>query len=79
MSQTEPGGTTAISGTSDGSVLSFSQDTQSLICAGMTTCSVSGTVSVLASNVVVTLSVNSSVAVAGGVTTMAETLTLTQQ
>ena len=77
--QTEPGGTTPISGTSDGHLLTFSQATQNLICAGMTTCSVGGTVSVLASNVIVTLNINSSIAVAGSVTTVTEFLTLTQQ
>jgi hypothetical protein len=73
-----PGSTLSIGGTSDGHLISVSEATRNLFCAGTTTCSVSGTVSVLASKVVVTLNITSSIASAAGAVTSETTLTLTE-
>ena len=73
-----PGSAFSIGGTSDGHFISISQETRNLFCAGTSTCSVSGTVSVLASKVVVTLNITSSIASAAGAVTSETTLTLTE-
>jgi uncharacterized protein (TIGR03437 family) len=80
-----PGSTLSISGTSDGHVISLPQAIQRLLCTGtggtgsLTACSASGAVSVLASSVVVTLSVNSTITLPEGVFTSTAVLSLTEK
>jgi hypothetical protein len=74
-----PGSTLTLAGTSNGSIITFSQDTQTEFCAGMTTCSLSGTVVILATNVEITLNGTASLTVAGGVSNLTLTFSLTKQ
>ena len=74
-----PGGTASFSGTSDGRLVFVSQMTQSSMCVGAATCSVSGTVSLLAGRVYITVNVSASYPSTGSVTTGSMTLNLTEK
>jgi uncharacterized protein (TIGR03437 family) len=74
-----PGSTLDLDGMSDGHVVTFSQDTQNEFCAGMTNCSISGTVLILATNVEITVNGAGTMTVPGSVVTLTLTFSLMKQ